>query len=202
MLPEPIYEFGSYQVAGQEQRAIRSLFTGRAYVGCDARPGPGVDRILDLERLALPDASVGTAIALDTFEHVKHIWTAVEELYRVLKPDGIVVLSSVMYFPIHDFPADYWRFTPAGLGLLTEGFGKTLVEFAGLRDFPHSVVVVAAKREFGEATEARLRAVLSEWKRQDAQGWKEIMTLILPPILLNPLYRAFTRLNAGRGHKC
>ena len=102
--PEPIYEFGSYMVAGQANRSIRSLFSDRDYVGCDLRPGPGVDRVLDLEKLALPDESVGSAIALDTFEHVERFWIAASELHRVLKPGGVALLTSVMYFPIHKFP--------------------------------------------------------------------------------------------------
>ena len=49
-LREPIYEFGSYQVAGQEGLAdLRPLFRGRRYVGCDMRPGPGVDEVMDLQ---------------------------------------------------------------------------------------------------------------------------------------------------------
>ena len=104
-LPEPIYEFGAREVAGQELRAIRPLFAGREYLGCDLEPGPGVDRILDLERLSLPDASIGSAIALDTLEHVERFWTVGPELHRVLRPGGIAVLSSVMYFPIHEHPA-------------------------------------------------------------------------------------------------
>ena len=40
--PGPVFEFGSYQVEGQEGYAnLRALFPGREYVGCDMRPGPG-----------------------------------------------------------------------------------------------------------------------------------------------------------------
>ncbi len=42
--PEPIVEIGSLQVPGQEGFAdLRPLFPGRCYVGCDLRPGPGVE---------------------------------------------------------------------------------------------------------------------------------------------------------------
>jgi len=41
---EPIYEFGSYRVEGQEELAdLRPLFPGKEYIGCDLRPGLGVD---------------------------------------------------------------------------------------------------------------------------------------------------------------
>ena len=46
-LPEPIYEFGSLQVPGQEEAAdLRPYFPNKQYIGADMRMGPGVDVIL------------------------------------------------------------------------------------------------------------------------------------------------------------
>ena len=39
-ISEPIYEFGSFQVAGQEGFAdVRPIFQGKEYIGCDIRGG-------------------------------------------------------------------------------------------------------------------------------------------------------------------
>ncbi|NMD04281.1 MAG: class I SAM-dependent methyltransferase, partial [Deltaproteobacteria bacterium] len=112
-LKEPIYEFGSYLVPEQIELAnLRSLFPGKEYIGCDMRGGPGVDRILNLHNIDLPPATAGTVLCLDTLEHVEYPRKAMEEIHRILKPGGIVIISSVMNYPIHDFPFDYWRFTP------------------------------------------------------------------------------------------
>src|SRR4051812_40270657 len=71
-LPEPILEIGSYQVEGQESLAnLRSLFPAKQYLGIDMRPGPGVDCVANVESLPQRTASVGTVLALNTFEHVK-----------------------------------------------------------------------------------------------------------------------------------
>ena len=121
-LEEPIYEFGAYQVLGQENRSIRPLFENRQYVGCDLRSGPGVDCQLDLHQIDLPDASVGTVIMLDTLEHVKYFWKAMDEVHRILKPGGLVVFTLLMHFPIHNYPSDYWRFTPDGFRVMCEKF--------------------------------------------------------------------------------
>ena len=70
-LPGPILEIGSYQVENQEDVAdLRSLFPGKPYVGLDMRPGPGVDVVGEVEALPQADGSVGTVLALETFEHV------------------------------------------------------------------------------------------------------------------------------------
>ena len=112
---EPIVEFGSLQVPGQEKFAdMRPFFPNKEYIGCDMRRGPGVDCIADLHNIAMPAESVGTLLVLDTLEHVEYPREALEQVYRVLKPDGITLITSVMNFPVHDYPYDYWRFTQKG----------------------------------------------------------------------------------------
>src|SRR5688572_4334671 len=92
-LPQPIVEIGSYQVAGQESIAdLRSLFPGKEYVGVDMRPGPGVDRVANVEALPFASGSVGTVLALNTFEHVRCFWRGLDEVYRVLRSDGALVM--------------------------------------------------------------------------------------------------------------
>src|SRR5262245_23623661 len=84
-LPAPVYEIGSYNVEGQESFAnLRPLFAGKEFIGVDMRDGPGVDLVADVEKLPLPAQSVGTIIAMSTFEHVPRFWRGFEELHRVL----------------------------------------------------------------------------------------------------------------------
>ena len=143
---EPVYEFGSLQVDGQVGFAnLRRFFPGKKYVGCDMREGCGVDAELDLHDIDLPPESVGTVLVFDTLEHVEYPRKAMEEIRRILKPDGIAVITSVMQFPIHDYPYDFWRFTPEGFESLLRPFVNVFVGFAGDELFPHTVVGVGAK---------------------------------------------------------
>src|SRR5688572_8333356 len=97
-LPEPILEIGSYQVEGQESLCeLRSFFPGCEYLGVDIRPGPGVDLVGNVEALDLPDASVGTVLAMSTLEHVQRFWVGLDEIRRVLRPDGALLLSCPFY---------------------------------------------------------------------------------------------------------
>ncbi len=185
-IKEPIYEFGSLQVAGQESFAdLRPLFPGLEYVGADMREGPGVDKVLNLPNINLPQESVGTVICMDTLEHVEYPRKALEQIHRILKPDGIVVISSVMDFPIHDHPYDYWRFTPEGFKSILKPFNGSFIGFAGEESFPHTVVGIGFKgncpplfkfkesyKKWQESLDIRQRLSTSKWIRR----------LLTPPI--------------------
>jgi SAM-dependent methyltransferase len=144
-LPEPIVEFGSLQVESGQPNDLRRLFAGRDFVGTDIRPGPGVDRVEDLRALTLGDGEVGTAFCLDTLEHCADPLAACRELHRVVRDGGLCVISSVMFFPVHGYPEDYWRFTPSGMELLLAPFDDVWAGGVGHPELPMQVVAVAAK---------------------------------------------------------
>ena len=157
------------------------------------RSGPGVDVILNLHGIDLPSESIGSVLSLDTLEHVEYPRKAIEEIHRILKPDGIFIMSSVMNFPIHDFPYDYWRFTPKGFISLFNIFPASFVEFAGEDSFPHTVIGIAFKEPISESVGIELKSKLEKWKRQFTSpisniGAKDLIILFIPPILLY-LYR-------------
>ena len=158
---EPIYEFGSLRVDNQDELAnLRPIFPGKEYVGCDMRAGRGVDRVLNLHSIDLPDETAGTVLCLDTMEHVEYPHLALEEMYRILKPGGICVISSVMHFKIHSYPDDYWRFTPSGFTSLLKPFDNSWVGWKGVERFPHTVVGIGLKGPID------LEAFLQRWEER------------------------------------
>ncbi len=153
---DPVYEFGALQVRGHEGSAdMRPFFPGREFIGCDIRPGRGVDRIEDLHRIGLPDDSAGTVLVLETFEHVENPFLAMSELARILKPGGLLIATSVLEFPIHEHPSDYWRFTPEGFRLLVSIFDQSEVTWHGESSFPVGVYGWARKLGRGEPESER-----------------------------------------------
>jgi SAM-dependent methyltransferase len=166
-LPGPVLEVGSFQVPGQEALAdVRPLFPGREYIGLDMRPGPGVDLVADVERLPLPDASVGTVLALNTFEHVRRFWVALDEVRRVLRPDGALLLSCPFYFHVHHYPSDYWRFTPEALASLLEDYPGRLLGGPGPAKRPANVWALALRsRAVTEEEVTRYRGLMDRYAR-------------------------------------
>lgn len=170
-LPEPIVEIGSYQVAGQEAAVdLRPLFRGREFIGCDQRPGPGVDRVEDVHALSFGSGSAGTVIMLDTLEHVRDCHRAMAEVYRVLKPDGVAIATSVMDFFIHEYPSDYWRFTPEAFKLLFRPFGQYLVGFQGNPEKPHTVFAIGVKQPSQDYA-AAFAAIERAYRRRNSTAY-------------------------------
>ena len=192
--PEPIYEFGAFRVPGQRHLpTVRSYFPDRRFVGCDLQTGPGVDEIQDLHRLTIPDGSIGTALMFDTIEHVRNPWQALAEIRRCLKPGGLLVMTSVWYFPIHAYPDDYWRFTGSAFRELWTDYDVISVEMFGLPRLPHTVVGVASQGALDPSVAETLRRAVSDWGRHDASTWKELAIEIVPPRLFIPAYTTYLR---------
>jgi SAM-dependent methyltransferase len=163
---EPIYEFGSLQVPEQLGFAdLRPYFSGKEYVGCDMRKGSGVDRILNLHDIELDPESVGTVICMETLEHVENPYQAVNEIYRILKTNGIAIISSTMNANIHNHPSDYWRFTPEGFKVILKPFPATFIGTQGYLKNPHTIIGLGFKGIVPSLVDFNLR--YAEWKYND-----------------------------------
>jgi len=163
--PGPVYEFGSYQVEGQEGYAnLRELFATKTYVGCDMRPGPGVDRVEDVTAISLPDGSAGTVLCIETFEHVFAVSKAFDEVFRLLKPGGIFVITSPLNFRIHGYPDDYWRMTPSCLRRHVSPYAARVTGYQGYHAFPHTVMGVGLKAPVAPDCASRLERLVEAYR--------------------------------------
>ena len=99
----------------------------RSYVGTDIiKDSPLVDKVCPVEALDVEDESADVVICLSVLEHVDDPAQAVSELYRVVRPGGVVFATTHGCFPWHPYPQDHWRWTQTGLPLLFTkgGFGS------------------------------------------------------------------------------
>lgn len=147
-LKEPIVELGSRQAVSQVGFAdLRPLFPNKKYMGCDAEAGVGVDQIEDMQALSFKDESIRTILCVDTIEHVAHPLQVMKEIYRCLTDDGILVLSSHMYAPVH-YKIDYWRFTPQCFEkILLNDFRSKEILIQGEPTFPELIAGLASKQK-------------------------------------------------------
>jgi ubiquinone/menaquinone biosynthesis C-methylase UbiE len=145
------------------------------YVGVDLGVGDKnvdyshLDAKVDLESLPLRNSCFDAAISIQVLEHMKKPWRALDELSRVLKPGGVLFLSTPQGEPQHQVPYDFFRYTPFGLRSLLEerGFAIEFLrpqkgDFAKLEnDIAHAAKAMAGRGALGRAASLYVRGL---WK--------------------------------------
>lgn len=87
----------------------------------DITPGANIQNdCVDMRDIS--DNSAATVITTDTLEHIRDPFEAIKETYRILKPRGVLFLSTVFLWDYHKFPEDYFRFSLPALQYLCKEF--------------------------------------------------------------------------------
>ena len=97
----------------------RWIAPGYQTLGLDAEDIRG-----DLLDLPLDDDSVDGFVLTEVLEHCTDPQQAINEVYRVLKPGGLLLVTSPFLWPQHATASyrDYWRFTDQGWIYLLRNF--------------------------------------------------------------------------------
>ncbi len=91
------------------------------YIGLDyLATGDGLYRcrptvFADAACLPFPAESFNAVTLFEVLEHIAKPREAIMEAARVLKPDGMLLLTMPFMYPMHDEPYDFQRFTQHGL---------------------------------------------------------------------------------------
>ena len=98
---------------GAGDNYYQDLFPNKINIDIDSARRP--DIVGDIYQLPFEDESVEAVLCIEVLEHLAYPQRAVDELFRVLKPGGKLILSTRFVFPIHDAPGDYFRYTKYGI---------------------------------------------------------------------------------------
>ena len=113
---------------GCGKKPYENLFTNvTQYVGIDLTSTIHGQSRIDVfaTSLALPfkDQSVDSVLCTEVLEHVPDPRRALQEIHRVTKPGGGLLLTVPLSEQLHEEPFDFYRFTKYGLYFLLEKTG-------------------------------------------------------------------------------
>lgn len=158
-------------VAGRYQKALEARACGRLLdLGCGKAPlyciygsrssdvtcvdwenslhgNPYIDMPLDLSSQPLPfeDGRFDTIILSDVLEHIptpERLWG---EMTRVLAEGGRIFMNVPFYYPLHERPHDYYRYTEYALRRFVDLSGLNLVEVTPIGGIPEIIADIVSK---------------------------------------------------------
>lgn len=84
------------------------------------------------ERLPFAENSFDSILSTQVLEHVAEPWHLLEEVARVLRPNGRLLLSAPQAWRLHEEPYDYYRYTHYGLRYLLKRVGLDVISYQPL----------------------------------------------------------------------
>ena len=146
-----ILSIGSGNDADSQGNYYRDYFPmASSYTTSEASAAFECDLVLDVRSMPeLDDGSFDCIYCSGVLEHVDDYRTALDEITRILKSDGILLLGLPFRQSIHMSPQDFWRFTEFGIRYLLQD-SYEIVDLAPISqkrgmDFPATYWVKAIK---------------------------------------------------------
>jgi SAM-dependent methyltransferase len=92
------------------------------------------------------DCEFDGIICANVLEHVYDFEAAISRIHRALRHGGRAFIAVPVFFPLHDEPRDYWRFTEHSLRRLLSEFSEVELRHRGIRRAPLAYYATVAKR--------------------------------------------------------
>lgn len=114
---------------GCGEKPYRDLFGSAYYVGLNyGSQGASPDVMGDAQSLPFATGCADVVFTTQVVEHVENPQRMINEAFRILKPGGTLILTGPFYWPLHEEPHDYFRFTRHGFLALLRSAGFTDIE--------------------------------------------------------------------------
>jgi SAM-dependent methyltransferase len=128
-------------------KPYKQLFTNAGeYIGIDIE-NPGhdhskeeIDVYYDGKTIPFEDNSFDCVFFSEVFEHVFNPDEILKEVFRVLKPNGKVLLTTPFAWDEHEIPYDYCRYTSFGIKHILEKNNFTISDYSKTGHFIQVIV--------------------------------------------------------------
>ncbi len=121
-LPQKFHPSGRTLDLGAGQASYQSdLGSKNTYFSCDISISEGNNPVIS-DALDLPFSAgvFDSAVLFQVLEHLKNPGKGLDELHRVVKSKGLIIMTVPHISRLHDLPNDFFRFTEFGLQHLLE----------------------------------------------------------------------------------
>ena len=126
-----ILDIGSFDRGGNYNYGLILNENKWTYHGLDLKKGNNVDIVVKdpYNWKEIKDESYDIVISGQAFEHIEFFWITLEEVKRVLKPDGLFFLIVPSTGPVHKNPYDCYRFNENAMRAMAKYINFQVIEF-------------------------------------------------------------------------
>lgn len=115
----------------------------KEFIQSDVNPEFG-HKIVDATTMTYKN-KFDVVLCMSVLEHVYEYQKAVDNIHRSLRKGGMLIVGMPFAFPLHDEPADYWRFTEHALRKILKDFSSVEIKRQRSRIMPNGYFVIAKK---------------------------------------------------------
>jgi SAM-dependent methyltransferase len=109
------------------------------YLGADIAENNTADILIkENGNIKIENEAIDVILSTQVLEHVTDVDAYLSEAHRVLKKDGVLLLSTHGYWMFHPNPTDLWRWTKDGLERTVVKNGFVITETLGLMNLAAS----------------------------------------------------------------
>lgn len=101
-------------------------------------------KVLDITKMNYSN-KYDIVLCLNVLEHVYDFQRGIDNIYKALRSGGTTVIAVPTFYPLHDEPGDYWRFSEHALKKMLSSFKKVRIHHKGIRQYPFTYFVEATK---------------------------------------------------------
>jgi SAM-dependent methyltransferase len=118
---------------GCGNKPYMSLYRAEEYVGLEIdspenRAAKAADYYYDGERFPFDPQSFDSVVSNQVFEHVRDPDQFLREISRVLRDDGLVLITAPFVWDEHEQPHDYTRYSSFGMTSILDRHGFEVIE--------------------------------------------------------------------------
>jgi len=113
------------------------------YLNIDETTNP--DYLCSSESIPIKDESFDTILLIEVLEHLEKPQATLNEVHRLLKDDGRLIVTMPFLYPLHPDPHDFQRWTPEKIEMEFNNAGLKVIEiknmggvFAVINDLIHA----------------------------------------------------------------
>lgn len=159
-----ILELGTLRWEADKPTHHKAWHAGADWTMSDWEAGTDVDVVADAHNLApFEDDRFDALIACSLLEHVARPWLVLQAMARVLRPGGLLYVTTHQTFPLHGYPDDYFRFSTSAMTVLAEDAELEIVRVEHV--FPCTIIPHKSVPVWNKAAEAFMNVELYARKK-------------------------------------